>query len=241
MNRHTRTLLARGLPCALLGATLAISTGCDDPAEGAAAEGKPVEEQLPSIKVELPPTPNFDEDKAPEKWEDGSFSIYGLRKTIDERLKEGTAGQDIVVNGWVQEVYVPPPCPEGEQCPPGKQAFVWITDHQNQQGKKRAMMVVKYRFQIPEWEAEKWKGAPEVMLEEGKRYKFKGKFKRFSDTGFSHDRGLVEFTAYEAPDAETGQPTWIAPPGAPWHPMELARQEEANARLIEKAQAAAGK
>ncbi|MEE9383447.1 MAG: hypothetical protein V3V08_08540 [Nannocystaceae bacterium] len=236
MNRHNRTLPARNLAHVLLGSLLLSAVACDDgEAEQAAQRAAAQQEQLPNIKVELPPTPNFEEDKAPEKWPDGSFSIYGLRQHIDERLKEGKGGQDVLLTGWVQEIYVPPPCPEGETCPPGKQAFAWLTDHQAQKGKKRAMMVVKYRFQIPDWEMDKWKDEPQILLEEGKQYKFKGKFKRFSDTGFAHDRGLIEFVAYEATNEDTGQVAWVTPPGAPWHPAEVARQEEANAKLIKKA------
>jgi hypothetical protein len=28
---------------------------------------------------------------------------------------------------------------------------------------------------------------------------------------------------------------WVYPPGAPWHPLEIQRQEEENAALAEKA------
>ena len=92
--------------------------GCAEKVE----ENGPKEEELPNIKVELPPAPDFDEARAPVKWEDDSdnaYSIFGLRKDIDDRLKEGEAGQKIVVKGWVQEIYVPPECPEGQLCPPG--------------------------------------------------------------------------------------------------------------------------
>ena len=220
----------------LLSAAFALaSTACDkkDAPAGAPAE------VLPQIKVELPPTPNFEEGKAPETWSDSdcsdAYSIYGLRDKIDDRVKEGKAGTNIEVCGWVQEIYVPPECPEGEFCPPGKQAHVWVTDGENTIGKKRAMMVVNYRFQIPEWEAKTWKGQPDVVLEKGKRYRFKGKFKRFSDTGFSHDAGLLEFDSVQVSNEDSGEKTWVYPPGASWHPIMVAQQEEENRRLAEQA------
>lgn len=216
---------------------------CDEkPAEPAEGEAKK-EEAAPAIKVQLPPTPDFDEGKVDEKWPDGAFSIYGLRTDIDTNVKDGDAGKEIEVKGWVQEIYVAPECPEGEVCPPPKQPHLWVTDKQGQAGKKRAMMVVNYRFVIPEWDAKRWKEQPDVVLEKDKQYTFKGKFKRFSDTGFAFDRGLLEFVAYKPHDPETGQELnqWVYPPGASWHPLEVQRQEEENAELAAKAKAALDK
>lgn len=218
-----------------------LAPGCDS--EQPAAETKKAEEDLgPPVQVNLPPSPNFDEGVTVEKFDDGSYSIYGLRKELDENVKQGEAGAEVQMKGYVMDIYVPPECPEGELCPPGKQPHVWVTDKPEEKGKKRAMMVVNYAFQIPEWDAARWKDQPVVVLEKGKQYTFKGKFKRFSDTGFSHDRGLLEFVAYHPHDPETGAEQtgiWVYPPGAAWHPMEIQRQEEENAALVEKASKAA--
>lgn len=233
---------ARALLVPLLVPLSALALGvaaCDKPQEAEVAKTDEKDEPPPTnIKVDLPPPPNFDEGKAPETWEDGSNSIYGLRQKLDQNVKEGEAGKEIMVKGWIQEIYVPPPCPEGEVCPPPKQPHVWITDNQGEQGKKRAMMVVNYRFQIPEFQAKMWKDAPQVVLEKDKRYTFRGKFKQFSDTGFAYDRGLLEFVAYKPLDPATGAETaeWVYPPGAAWHPIMIAEQEKQNAELVEKAQ-----
>ena len=229
-------------PSALAALGLAMTfatTACDKAAE--AEDTKAKAPPPPAMKVELPAPPDFDEGKSPETWDDGSYSIYGLRRKLDENVKDGAAGKEILIKGYIQDVYVAPECPEGEVCPPPKQPHVWITDKPGENGKKRAMMVVNYRFTIPEWDAKRWKDEPDVVLEKGKQYSFKGKFKRFSDTGFAYDRGLLEFVAYKPYDLETGQelPTWVYPPGAPWHPLEVARQEEENAQLAEKAKESA--
>jgi len=187
-----------------------------------------------NVKVELPPPPDFDEGKVPEKADDGAWSVYGLRKTLDENVKQGEAGVEIEVRGFVQDIYEPPVCPEGEQCPPGKQPHVWITDKPDDKGKKRAMMVVNYAFTIPEYDVKRWKDVPSVMLTKGQQYTFKGKFKRFSDSGFADARGLLDFVAYKAKDAVTGVEAWVAPPGAAWHPLEILRQDEEQKALIEK-------
>jgi len=187
-----------------------------------------------NVKVELPPPPDFDEGKVAEKYEDGAWSVYGLRKEIDANVKQGEAGVDIEVRGFVQDIYEPPVCPEGQQCPPGKQPHVWITDKAEDKGKKRAMMIVNYAFTIPEHDVDRWKVIPSVMLAKGEQYTFKGKFKRFSDTGFADARGLLDFIAYKAKDLKTGVEGWVAPPGAPWHPLEEAAEAERQKALIEK-------
>jgi hypothetical protein len=221
-----------------LAAPLALAlalAGCAEKAD----ETGPQEEELPNIKVELPPSPNFDEARAPVKWDDDSYSIYGLRKDIDDRLKDGQDGKFVIVKGWVQEIYVAPECPEGQLCPPGKQPHFWITDQEDGQGKKRAMMVVNYHFPIPEWDEDTqkmWQDQPLVIVEVGKQYTIKGKFKRFSDSGFAHDNGLLEFHSYQAPNPDTGEMTWISPPNCDWHPQTIAAMEEQAARMQERMQ-----
>jgi hypothetical protein len=195
---------------------------------------KSADDEAPSaadnVKVELPPAPNFDEGKVVEKYDDGAWSIYGLRHNIDENVKQGDAGVEIEVRGYVQDIYEPPVCPAGETCPLGKQPHLWITDKPEDKGKKRAMMVVNYAFTIPEYDAKRWKDVPNVAVQKGTQYTFKGKFKRFSDTGFADARGLLDFISYK--DPTTSQ--WISPPGAPWHPLEIQRQDEEQKKLIEK-------
>ncbi len=225
---------------ALLFAALLPLAGCDKPEEAEAETEQ--KEEIPNIKVGLPPPPNFDDARAPKQWEDGSYSIFGLRSDIDERVKEGDNGTEIEIKGWVQEIYVPPECAEDDPfCDLGKQPHFWITDKEDTKGKKRAMMVVNYAFKIQDYEADMWKDAPQIALEIGKQYKFKGKFKRFSDTGFAHDSGLLEFVAVWQTDPEAGTEGWVYPPGAPWHPTAVAAMEEQQRELAEKAAAALDK
>jgi hypothetical protein len=226
-------LAARASTLALVGAVGFAAVACDAKEEAPKEE----EEVFNDPKVELPAAPNFEEGKVDEQYPDGAYSVYGLRRKLDERVAEGVAGTEITVRAYIQEIYVPDPCPEGEVCPPGKQPHVWVVDQPDVQGKKRAMMVVNYAFVIPESDAKRWKDEPAVLLEKGKQYTFKGKFKRFSDTGFADDRGLLEFLAYKAKDPETGAEldAWVYPPGAAWHPLEIKRIEEENAALAEQA------
>lgn len=193
------------------------------------------------LKVELPPEPELDRPEVPLQYDDGAYSIAGLRDDRDARFAEGAEGQEITVRAYLSRIYVPPECPQGERCPPSKQPHLWMTDARDDPGLRRALLVVGYQFQIPEWEAKRWKGVPLVVMEQGKQYTLRGRFKQFSDTGFAHSNGLLEFVAYRPHDPETGEelPQWIAPPGAPWHPLELERQDELDQQLRERAKAAA--
>ena len=207
-------------------------------AREAAAAAEPEPEALPNIQVQLPVSPKFAPAEVPVRWEDdadAAYSIYGLRKDIDDRLAEGERGQTVIVKGWVQEVFLPPECPAGQLCRPTKQAHFWITDAEGDQGKKRAMMVVNHEFPIPEWDIdtqEMFADQPRVTVEVGKRYTIEGKFKRISNTGFSHRDGLLEFHAYRAPKpGSPGEQDWIYPPNAAWHPLTVAAVEAQNAEL----------
>jgi hypothetical protein len=222
-------------PLALVGACFGM-VGCAEKVE----DTGPKEEELPNLDVKLPPSPDFDEARAPVKWEgdpDSAYSIFGLRKDIDDRLKEGEAGQKVVVKGYVQEIYTPPECPEGQLCPPGKQPHFWISDSPDEKGKKRAMMVVNYHFPIPEWDTDtlkQWEAQPLVIVELGKQYTITGEFKRFSNSGFAHDNGLLEFHSYKAPNPDpesSGELIWIYPPNSDWHPQTVAATEAENAEM----------
>lgn len=252
---YAPTMTTRLLRASLIGCVIA-SAGCEkaapstNPSEAPAASTstsmpKPLafEDEDPhavtsgegdSVKLQLPPSPVFVEANAPKQYSDGAFSINGLRHEIDANVQDGDAGVEIRLRAYVLEVYVPPECLDVEGCPPAKQPHVWVVDDPGQRGKRQAMMVTNYRFPTPEWDAKRWKGQSDVILEAGKQYTFKGKFKRFSDTGFASDRGLLEFIAYEQP-ASGGGTRWVYPPSAPWHPLEVARMEEENAAMTEKA------
>jgi hypothetical protein len=189
-----------------------------------------------NVQVQLPPSPGFEDADVPDRYDDGAYSITGLRQELDARVAEGEAGQDILVRAFISRIYLPPECP-ASPCPPAKQPHLWLTDAQDDRGVRRALMVVSYQFVIPEWQAKDWRKQPDIVMEVGKRYTIKGRFKRFSDTGFADDRGLLEFIAYRPLEPETGQeqPQWVYPRGAPWHPLVIAQEEAANRALAERA------
>jgi hypothetical protein len=64
-------------------------------------------QELPPIKVDLPPPPNFNIQTAPEKYPTGELSIYGLRKHMSQYLDK-----DVQVRAYMLEVYE---CPEEQR------------------------------------------------------------------------------------------------------------------------------
>ncbi len=60
------------------------------------AQGK----KLDDIKVDLPPTPNFNVSNAPEQYPSGELSVYGLRKRMDKHLDK-----DVQVKAYLLEIY----------------------------------------------------------------------------------------------------------------------------------------
>jgi hypothetical protein len=134
---------------------------------------------LPPIKVDLPPSPPFTPITTPEKYPDGSYSIYGLHKNIDK----GLIGQKLTVTGYCREVYKAPECPKGAECKAGQQPHYWLTDEKD--GKiEKAMMVVDYPVKKPYVE-----NPPEFVV--GDRYKVTGTFQRSTLSGFSASDGLI--------------------------------------------------
>lgn len=59
---------------------------------------------LPPIKVDLPPSPNFNVQTAPEKYPTGEMSIYGLRKHMNQYLDK-----DVQVKAYLLQLYECPP------------------------------------------------------------------------------------------------------------------------------------
>jgi hypothetical protein len=66
-------------------------------------------QELPPIKVDLPPPPNFNIQTAPEKYPSGELSVYGLRKHMNLYLDK-----DVQVRGYLLTIYE---CPaEQRKC-----------------------------------------------------------------------------------------------------------------------------
>src|SRR5512137_1014184 len=99
----------------VLCAALVLAVGalaCDGGGSGGQTIHETEATPLPPIKVDLPPSPPFTAVTTPEKYPDGTYSIYGLHKNIEK----GLIGQKLTVTGFCREVYKAPECPKGVEC-----------------------------------------------------------------------------------------------------------------------------
>ncbi len=57
-------------------------------------------QEMPPIKVDLPPSPNFNVQNAPEQYPSGEMSVYGLRKHMAKYLDK-----DVQVKAYLLQIY----------------------------------------------------------------------------------------------------------------------------------------
>src|SRR5437660_8938751 len=85
------------------------------------------QQELPPIKVDLPPQPSWAQSNIPEKYPDGKWSVHGLRKKLKAALD-----QDVDVKGIIVDIYQCPPdqvkCPKGKVCKPCDQPHYFLGD-----------------------------------------------------------------------------------------------------------------
>ena len=166
-------------------------------------------QQLPPIKVNLPPSPNFDAATAPIQHPTGEYSVYGLRKTMSKILDK-----DVRVKGYLLYLYECPPetrkCNEeldakrkkerkkaiaagaattgdvpAAGCRPCEQPHFFVSDTPD--GKlERALLVADYP--IKDWKT----GRPKALaVKQGQQYVITGTFAINSVTGFAASNGLI--------------------------------------------------
>ncbi|MCG5055749.1 MAG: DUF4115 domain-containing protein [Myxococcales bacterium] len=164
-------------------------------------------EALPDVKVNLPPSPNFDDIKrAPLKYDTGEFSVYGLRKSMSKYLDK-----DVQVKAYLLEVYE---CPEelvkcneraskkkkaaveaeATTCRPCDQPHFFVSDTPDGR-KERALLVADYPTK--DWKTDRPKP---LKAEAGKMYVVTGTFGINSVTGFAASNGLIAHKRFQ--DAE---------------------------------------
>ena len=154
--------------------------GCPNPQGSSIGQNESAQGQLPQIKVKLPPAPSFEKEHAPEKYSDGSYSVYGVRKNIKDTLNKQQR-----VRAFLIEVYQCPECPKGKECPACERPHFWISDRANG-AKDKALMVVDY----PKKDA---KTRKKTVFTTGVQYFVSGVFTKNSGTGFSDSDGLMAY------------------------------------------------
>jgi hypothetical protein len=136
-------------------------------------------QELPPIKVDLPPQPSWAASTIPEKYPDGKWSVRGLRKKLKANLQ-----QDVDVKGFIVDVYQCPPeqakCPKGKVCKPCDQPHYFVGDTKETK-KERALVVCNYPI----------KPKPPVLPAVGTEVVVTGTFTREAG-GFAASDGLID-------------------------------------------------
>jgi hypothetical protein len=182
-----------------------VAAGCDQGREPV------VEERLPEIRVNLPAVPKVPPPRHPIQYDDGTWTVHGLRKRIKQTMEE-----EVRVKAFIVKVYQPTECPEGRTCPPPPMPHLWLGDDLEETKERRLLRLVGYANSQVEMdqareEAEKGRGPSEEELaaglppivwdwQQGKRYVIKGRFSRSSGTGFSYSEGLLEYMEHQCLD-----------------------------------------
>lgn len=170
---------------------------------------------LPDVKVNLPPSPGFDRQSAPEKYEGGELSVFGLRKNMSKYMDK-----DVRVKAYLLEVYE---CPEEQRkcneaaskkagaamkkkmqalaagaeagqenaenkCRPCDQPHFFLADSPTTK-KSRALVVADYP--VKDWKTQKPRPLTADLAKVGQQYVVTGTFAINSITGFAASNGLI--------------------------------------------------
>jgi hypothetical protein len=160
-------------------------------------------QELPPIKVNLPPSPNFDVATAPVQYPSGELSVYGLRKGMSKYLDK-----DVRVKGYLLQIYE---CPEelrkcneassskakgkggkaaavaesAKPCRPCDQPHFFLADSANAKP-ERGLLVADYP--VKDWDS----GKPRPLsVKAGETLVVTGTFSINSITGFAASNGLI--------------------------------------------------
>jgi hypothetical protein len=164
-------------------------------------------QRLPEVEPNLPAVPTLPPPPHPVQYGDSSYSVYGVRHRL-----ANTVNTELSVTGYIVEVYVPPECPEEENCPPATAPHMWIADTQEEAESGKRLTVVGYaenQVQIDEAVEAMERGRPlEIDPESGMlpiptdfnvgaKVTISGRFARISGSGFNISNGLLEYRSHE--------------------------------------------
>lgn len=175
-------------------------SACEQPASDIQVE------KLPDVKASLPPVPQLPPPPHPLKWDDGTYSVYGVRKSATTSMDT-----DVEVTGYLVDIYQAPECPKDAVCKPASAPHAWIADVAGEQDKAKWIAVVGYaenQKAIDEAVAQAKRGAykpppPETGLlpipvdfAVGNKIKVQARFTRVSGSGFNISNGLLEYRSH---------------------------------------------
>ncbi|MEM7137143.1 MAG: hypothetical protein AAF500_11220 [Myxococcota bacterium] len=185
----------------LIGFVLAaalLSVGCDQLSEKQAEV-----EQLPEIVPNLPEVPTLPPPPFPTTYEDESYSVFGLRKRLNQTLDT-----DLAVTGYIMEIYEPPPCKlkKKDECPRVDAPHMFVADATDKTERADQLIIVGYADN-QEQLARARRGRRTTTidgsivvpsnLKVGDKIVAKGTFRLISSGGFNTSNGLLEYTSHD--------------------------------------------
>ena len=163
-------------------------------------------EVLPEVQPNLPAVPTLPPPPHPTTYEDGSYSIYGLRSRL-----RNTIDTEVDVTGFIVDIYTPPECTR-QPCPRPAAPHMWIADTANETERSKQLMIVGYaenqesideavelasrgRYEPPDPES----GILPIPTDfaAGNKVKIHGRFARIGSSGFNNSEGLLEYLSHE--------------------------------------------
>jgi len=184
-----------------------------------------VEQNMPEIRPNLPPIPDVPPPRHPLQYDEGTWTVYGLRKRINQVMDE-----EVRAKAYIVKIYEPQPCPEGRTCPPSPMPHLWLGDDLDETKERNLIRLVGYANSQEDMnkareDFEKGVEPSEEDLasgiktvwdwQQGKQYMVKGHFARSSGTGFMYSEGLLEYIEHQCLDCP--------PPEEPAHGRHKAR------------------
>ena len=221
---------------------------------GASGQGQ----ALPPVKVNLPPSPNFDVTNAPVQYPGGELSVYGLRKGMAKYMDK-----DVRVKAHLLHIYECPPdirkCNEdaaakakkearkkkgkddmaaapakgGEAagaCRPCDQPHFFVADTPTTKI-ERALLIADYP--LKDWKT----GKPKPLeAKAGDQYVVTGTFSINSMTGFAASNGLIIHKKFEDAQGKLiAEGNAVLPPEAQTINLEGRAPERVGAAALEPA------
>ncbi|MBN2802994.1 MAG: hypothetical protein JXR91_07860 [Deltaproteobacteria bacterium] len=196
-----------GVIITVLASVLFVVAACGDKSE---AKSSTLVTEVQGYKPNLPPVPNIPVPSVPETYQDGSYSLYGLRKNVGKTLNT-----QIEITAYIVKIYEKPVCEEGKTCHT-MMPHLFLADELGEKLSKRMIRLVGFAQSFKEMDqaredAEAGK-APEELPEgvylppviwdwqEGHKYKIKAIFLNRSGAGFMDADGLLEYKGKECLD-----------------------------------------
>ncbi len=182
-----------------LGAIMVLVAACGQSGTASQAEV----EKLPTIQPQLPEVPTLPPPPHPVRYNDESYSVYGLRKELRKEIDK-----DVTLTGYIVNIYQPEPCPKGETCPPPRAPHLWLADTPEEKDVEKLIRLCGYAENHEELakaaRSARTKPDPESGIipipndfAVGAKVKVKAHFAYISGLGFNDASGLLDYRGHE--------------------------------------------